>query len=152
MAVTSCIRAVSEFSVGNEPDREVTVGGWLLVLCGYLAVWAPVNLAAIAVESLMELPVRGWPLAALLAVRVAIAAVGIGAVLATFDRKPVARPLTQTALLLACAMEIFVYTTSFFPNNRFPGTTPLYVAKTLVFHGGWLLYFVRSSRVRRTIG
>jgi hypothetical protein len=73
-------------------------------------------------------------------------------VLAIFDRKPGALPLTMAALLLSGGMELFVYATSFFPNNRPPGTTPFYMAWTVLFHGGWLLYLWRSTRVRRTLG
>lgn len=135
----------------TEPDRGSTIGGWLLVLCGCLAVWQPLNLAAVAAGAIAELPVRGWPLGALLALRVAIAALGLGAVLAILNRRPVALPLTKAALVLSGAMELLVYSTSFFPNNRLPGTTPFYMAWTVLFHGGWLLYLARSARVRRTL-
>lgn len=138
--------------VFTEQDRGTTIGGWLLVLCGYLAVWQPLTLAAVAAESLAALPVRGWQLGALLVVRIAIIALGIGAVIAIFDRKPAALALTRAALFLSGAMELFVYSTSVFPNNRLPGTTPFYMGWTIVFHGGWLLYLARSARVRRTLG
>lgn len=142
----------SSSRVNTEPDPGSTIGGWLLALCGYLAVWQPLNLAAVAAESIAALPIRGWPLGALLALRVAITAIGLGAVLAIFDRKPGALPLAMAALLLSGGMELFVYATSFFPNNRLPGTTPFYMAWTVLFHGGWLLYLWRSTRVRRTLG
>ena len=136
----------------TEPDRETSIGGWLLVLCGCLAVWQPLKLAAVAIASIAALPIRGWPLGALLVTRIAIAALGLGAVISIFDRKPIALPMTKAALLLSGTMELFVYSTSFFPNNRLPGTTPFYIAWAVLFHGGWLLYLLRSARVRRTLG
>lgn len=136
----------------TEPDRETPVGGWLLVLCGCLAVWQPLNLAAVAATSIAALPIRGWTLGALLVARVAITALGLGAVISIFDRNPVALPMTRAALLLSGSMDLFVYSTSFFPNNRLPGTTPFYMAWAVLFHGGWLLYLAVSARVKRTLG
>ncbi len=54
------------------------------------------------------------------------------------------------ALALSAAMDLIVYTTSIVPNNRLPGTTPFYIAWSLVLHGVWGLYLLRSRRVRRT--
>lgn len=136
----------------TQPDHETPIGGWLLVLCGCLAVWQPLNTAAVVMVSVAALPIRGWPLGVLLVVRVAITAFGLGAVISIFDRKPIALPMTKAALLLAGSMELFVYATSFFPNNRLPGTTPFYMAWAVLFHGGWLLYLTFSARVRRTLG
>jgi hypothetical protein len=134
------------------PDRDTRTGGWLLILCGCLALWQPLNLAIAAAAALAALPIRGWPLGALLAVRVAVAALGVGAATAILDRRPTALGLARAALVLSCATELFVYSTSIFPNNRIPGDTPLYVAWTLLFHGAWLMYLSRSRRVRETLG
>ena len=134
------------------PDPDTGARGWLLVLCGCLAVWQPINFAAAAAAALPALSVRGWPLGLLLAVRLAVTALGAGAALAIVDHRPTAIALTRAALVLSALTALFVYATSIFPNNRMPGDTPLYVAWTLLYHGGWLLYLSRSKRVRRTIG
>jgi hypothetical protein len=47
---------------------------------------------------------------------------------------------------------MFVYLTPYFPNNRLPGDTPFYVAGSLAYSGVWLMYLVRSRRVRNTFG
>src|SRR5262245_15425652 len=133
------------------PDRDTRTGGWLLILCGFLAIWQPLTLAVAAAAALGALPIRGWPLGVLLAVRVPTAALGVGAALAVLDRRPTALVLARTALVLSCATELFVYATSIFPNNRVPGDTPLYVAWTLLVHGAWLVYLSRSKRVREVL-
>jgi hypothetical protein len=133
------------------PDPDTRAAGWLLVLCGCLALWQPLNLAVAAATALAALPIRGWPLGLLLMVRIGVAALGVAAAVAILDRRPTALALARAALVLSCATELFVYATSIFPNNRMPGDTPLYVAWTIAFHGGWLLYLSRSKRVRETL-
>jgi hypothetical protein len=64
--------------------------------------------------------------------------------------QPGAVTLAKAALVASAAMDLFVYMTPYFPNNRVPGDTPLYVAATLAYHGAWLLYLTRSTRVRAT--
>jgi hypothetical protein len=86
-----------------------------------------------------------------LVLRLAVAALGIGAARAILGRHPAALGMTRLALVLSLAMDLLVYATSIVPNNRVPGDTPLYVAWTLVYHGGWLVYLQRSARVRRTL-
>ena len=50
-------------------------------------------------------------------------------------------------LFLSAASDVFILTTPFYPNNRPPGDTPLYIVASLVFHGAWLAYLFRSKRV-----
>jgi hypothetical protein len=45
-----------------------------------------------------------------------------------------------------------VYTTPYFPSNRFPGDTTFYVVASLAYHGAWLAYLARSKRVRQAFG
>lgn len=139
-------------AVLTDPDRDLLPGGWLLVLCFFLAIWQPVNLALAASSALAALPVRGVPLAALLAVRVISTACGIAAAIAIYRRHPGAVTVVKISLTLSAGLDLFVYTTSYFPNNRLPGDTILYIAWSLAFYGGWLLYVFNSARVRRTLG
>lgn len=134
-----------------ESGTDVPIRGWLLVLCGYLAIWQPLNLAVAASGALLSLPVRGWPLAAVLVARLGVTALGIGAVKSVVERRPAALGMTRLALVLSLVTELFLYATSIAPNNRVPGDTPLYVAWSLAFHLGWLTYLQRSVRVRRTL-
>lgn len=133
-------------------DRGGRPGGWLLVLCFFLAIWQPVNLAMAASSALMALPVRGLPLALVLAARVVVTAGGIASAIAIYHRHPGATTMAKVALVLSSGVELFVYSTPYFPNNRLPGDTVLYIAWSLAFHGAWLAYLFRSVRVRRTLG
>jgi hypothetical protein len=47
-------------------------------------------------------------------------------------------------------MDLFVYTTPFLPNNRLPGTTPIFVVASLTYYAIWIAYLSRSKRVRNT--
>ena len=109
------------------------VGGWLLVLCALLLAWQPISLGLAASSVLEELPVRGLPLALVLALRLAVTALGIGAGIALLARRAGA-----------------VYSTAYYPSNRLPGDTPWYIAASLVYHGMLLGYLFRSTRVRNT--
>ncbi len=127
-------------------------GGWLLVLCRLLIVGHPLSLAATAAAALGSIAVRGPAVAIILVVRLIVVAVGIAAGRALQGLRPAGVSLAKTALLLSAATDVFVYTTSYFPSNRLPGDTPLYVAASLAYHGTWLLYLQRSKRVRAAFG
>ena len=126
------------------------VGGWLLVLCALLLVWHPLNLGLAASSALVALPLRGLPLALILAGRLLVTALGIAAGLALLSRRPAAVSLARAALVASAAADLFVYTTPYMPSNRLPGDTVWFVAGSLLYHAAWLLYLVRSTRVRNT--
>jgi hypothetical protein len=128
------------------------IGGWLLVLCALLIGWQPINLALSAARVLDALPVRGLPLALLLAARTIVAGFGIAAGIAILRHAGSAVALAKAALIASAALDIVVYTTPYFPNNRVPGDAPLFVAASLAYSGIWLLYLIRSWRVRNTFG
>jgi hypothetical protein len=123
-------------------------GGWLLVLCLFLAIWQPLNLALVAASVLAALPVRGWPLALLLVARVMVTAVGVAAAIAIRHRHSGAATFAAVALVLSAGADLFVYTTSYFPSNRLPGDTVWYVAWSIATHGVWLGYVFKSRRLR----
>ena len=93
------------------------LGGWLLVLCLFLAIWQPLNLALVASNALAALPLRGWPLALLLAVRVIVTAFGVAGAIAIYHRHSGAATLAALALGLSLCVEVFVYTTSVFSQQ-----------------------------------
>ena len=126
------------------------VGGWLLVLCALLLVWHPLNFGLAASSALVALPLRGLPLALILAGRLLVTALGIAAGLALLSRRPAAVRLAAAALIASAAADLFVYTTPYMPSNRLPGDTVWFVAGSLLYHAAWLLYLVRSTRVRNT--
>jgi hypothetical protein len=132
------------------PDAVNGVGGWLLLLSRLLIVGQPINLALSASTALDALPIRGLPLALVLIARLLVTSLGIAAGLALSGRRPGAVILTKWSLVLSGAMDVFVYTTPYYPNNRFPGDTTLVVGASLAYHAVWLAYLFRSRRVRNT--
>ena len=126
------------------------VGGWLLVLCLLLLVWQSLSLGLVASSVLGAVALRGWPVALVLLTRMIVAGFGIAAGLALLGRRPGAVTLAKVALILSAATDLFVYTTPFFPSNRAPGDTPVYVAESLAYSSVWLAYLIRSKRVRDT--
>jgi len=126
------------------------VGGWLLVLCVLLLVWHPLSFSLVAAQALEALPLRGTPLALVLAGRLLVTAIGIAAGIALLARRPAAVTLAIVALATSAAADLFVYTTPYMPSNRLPGETIWFITGSLLYHGAWLLYLVRSARVRET--
>jgi hypothetical protein len=124
------------------------VGGWLLLLCRLLVVFHPLALAVTASSALGSLSARGAAVALILIMRLIVVGFGMAAGRALQAVQPGAVTLARAALLASAATDVFVYTTPYFPNNRPPGDTPLYVAATLAYHGAWLAYLHRSRRVR----
>ena len=126
------------------------VRGWLLVLCLLLLVWQPISLGLVASSALDALAVRGLPLALVLVMRVLVAAFGIAAGLALLGRRAGAVTMAKTSLAASAVADAFVYTTPFFPNNRLPGDTALFVVASLAYYGVWMVYLFRSKRVKET--
>ena len=132
-------------------DRQTGgVGGWLLLLCLLLLVGQPINLAIGAARALGALPMRGLPLALVVLGQLVVAGIGVGAGLALLGCRRGAATFAKWSLLLSAGMDLFVYTTPFLPNNRFPGTTPFFVIASLAYYGIWIAYLSRSRRVRNT--
>ena len=125
----------------------VRVGGWLLLLCRLLVVYQPVSFAISAAAALGSLSSRGTGLVVALAIRLVVIALCIAAGLALTNRQPGAVRLARIALVLSAACDVFIYTTPYYPNNRAPGDTPIYIAASLAYHTTWLVYLSRSKRV-----
>ena len=133
----------------NESNEPVDGGvrGWLLALSLALLVWQPLSLGLAASSALEALALRGWPLLIVIAIRVAVAGFGIAAGLAILGRRPGAIAMAKASLALSAATDVFVYTTPYFPDNRLPGDTPLYVAASLAYYSAWMAYLIkRKSR------
>jgi hypothetical protein len=126
------------------------VSGWLLLLCRLLVVFHPLSLAVTASGALSSLSSRGTAIALILLLRLIVVGFGIAAGRALQTLQTSAVSLAKAALIASAATDVFVYATPYFPNNRPPGDTIYYVAATLLYHGGWLTYLSRSSRVRTT--
>ena len=89
-------------------------------------------------------------MAVILVVRMIVTAIGVAAGLALSNRQAGAVTLAKLALGASAAIDLFVYTTPYFPNTRVPGDTIYYIAASLAYHAAWLTYLFRSRRVRNT--
>ena len=127
------------------------IGGWLLILCLLLLVWQPISVGLAASRSLGVLSASGFPAILILLARLLVTSIGVAAGLALLGRRPGAVALAKVSLLLSAATDLFVYTTPYFPNNRAPGETPLYVLGSLTYYTAWLIYLHRSKRVKNTL-
>ncbi len=129
-------------------SRDVTTAsGWLRVLSGLLMWLEPIAFAIVAAGAWNAVSVRGMPVVLVLLARTVAAALCFAAGRALVDRRPSGPALAKVALGLSGAVHVFVYLTPYFPSNRVPGDTPLYVAATIAYYGGWLLYVFRSRQV-----
>jgi hypothetical protein len=128
------------------------IGGWLLVLILLLLVWQPLSLGLVASRVLGSLALHGLPLALILALRLLVVAFGIAAGLALLGRRTAAVTMAKASLMASAAVDVFVYTTPYFPNSRPPGETTIVLGVSLVYYVVWLLYLMRSKRVRNTFG
>lgn len=129
-----------------EPTR---IGGPLRLLALLLSIWEPVGFALVASGAFNAIRVRGLPVALMLIARLATTALAAAAGRALLARQPSAALLVKAALATSGAVQLVAYLTPWFPSNRLPGETPLYVAWTLLYYGGWLIYMLRSKRVAR---
>jgi hypothetical protein len=128
------------------------IGGWLLILILLLLGWQPLSLGLVASRVLDSLALHGLPLALILALRLLVAAVGIAAGLALLGRRTAAVTMAKASLAASAATDVLVYTTPYFPNSRPPGDTTIVLVVSLVYYFIWLLYLMRSTRVRNTFG
>ncbi len=126
------------------------IGGWLLVFGVLLLVWQPLNLALTAPHAIDQIQLRGPGLAIVLVCRLIAAGGGIAASLALFGRRPAAVSLARASLVFSAAVDVLVYATPYYPNNRPPGDTTLILIASLAYDAVWLAYLFRSKRVQAT--
>jgi hypothetical protein len=134
----------------NDTAQPSGVGGWLIVLCLWLLAWEPANAGLVAATALTALPVRGPSLAIGLIALTLVTAFGVAAGIALLSRRGPAVRMASAALVLSAAMDLVIYLSPYFPSNRMPDDTPIYVGISLLYHGAWLAYLQRSRRVRNT--
>jgi hypothetical protein len=116
-------------------------------LLGLLLLAAQPLYAALSIAvGLQSLPVRGAPVAAIMALRAVVAGLSMAAGSELLNGREGGRALALWALGSAAVLDVFVLSTSVYPNNRAPGDTPFYIAATLVYHGAWMAYLTRRGR------
>jgi hypothetical protein len=120
------------------------------VLCGLLLIWQPISTGLVVSSALGSLAARGLPMALIMVLRILVTGFGVGAGLALLGRRPGAVILARVSLVASAAVDLIVYSTPYFPSNRAPGETPLYVLASLTYCAVWMTYLIRSKRVHRT--
>jgi hypothetical protein len=126
------------------------VGGWLQVLVRMLTLWHPIIYGLSSSAAVAAVSVRGPAVAIVIVARLAVVAYGIAAGMVLRTGAATAVRFAITSLALSAAMDIFIFTTSYYPSNRMPGETPLYAAATIGYYAAWIVYLLRSKRVRNT--
>ena len=126
------------------------IRGWLLVLCVLLLVWQPFSLALTTAGTLEGLSLRGPGLAIVLIVRLLAAGLGIAAGIALFQQQTGAVSIAKASLVFSAAVDVLIYATPYYPNNRPPGDAMLVLIASLVYYAVWFAYLTRSRRVRST--
>jgi hypothetical protein len=119
----------------------------VLVLCAYLAVWIPLNAAALASSSLPSLAVRGPAAALELAVHVASAAVCFAAGWMLWNRSAAGIRFAALALCVNVVAAVQPLHVSALPRDVPPGLAWPLTVLTLVFTTAWLVYLRRSRRL-----
>jgi hypothetical protein len=133
------------------PDYPTTkLPNPVLLLCLLLMVWQPINVGLTASRSLNSIWRGGLPVTAVLILKLLVTGLGVAAGLALLNRRPGAVFLAKIVLVVSAATDLFVYLTPYFPSNRAPGETPIFVAVSLTYYTVWLLYLSLSRRVRVT--
>jgi len=138
----------SDYQITPTPDPPI--GGWLLLLCLLLMIWQPLTVGLTSSRALNSIALGGLPVALVLILRLLVTGLGIAAALALLHRRTGAVNLARVVLVTSAATDVFVYLTPYFPSNRAPGETPIFIAVSLVYYGAWILYLSRSRRVQRT--
>jgi hypothetical protein len=136
---------------GDDDTRHPRgVGGWLQVLVRMLTLWHPIIYGLSSASALEAVSVRGPAVAIVIVARLAVVAFGIAAGMVLRSGRDAAVRLAAMSLVLSAAMDIFIFSTAYYPSNIKPGDGPLYGAATLAYYAAWLLYLARSKRVRNT--
>ena len=118
------------------------------MLSRVLMIWEPLEFAVAAAGAFNAIAVRGLPVLLVLLVRLAATALSVAAGRALYNRNSSGSQLAAVALALTGATRLVAYLTPYFPSNRLPGQTPLYVAAVIVYYGGGLTYLAWSKQVK----
>lgn len=121
---------------------------WLVVLCGYLAVWIPVNFAALAMQSLPSIAGRGAAAVLELLVHGAAALFCTAAGWMLWSGHPSGAGLAQAGLAANTVVTIQALRASALPRDVPPGLAAPLAAVTIAHAAAWILYLRRSRRLR----
>lgn len=121
---------------------------WLVVLCGYLAVWVPLNFAALATQSLPSIGARGAAAVLELAVHGAAALLCAAAGWMLWSGHAAGAGLARAALTVNAIVAIQALRGSALPRDVPPGLAAPLAVITIAHAAAWIVYLGRSRRLR----
>lgn len=119
---------------------------WLRLLALLLVVWEPVSLSLATAPILPTLADRGLLVGLALAVRVAVAGLGVAAGLALWNRRPHGLGLAMVALALSGAAQLVSVLTPILPTNLPPDLRPFAAVAIVLYYGAWIVYLSRARQ------
>ena len=121
--------------------------GWLLLLCGYLAVWQPLALAGEVTATLGSLAMRGAAGVAELSAHAVVAAFAFAAGWGLWIGNPNAPVLAQIGLAACAAATVQSLYWTWLPHNTMPGDRLPLAVMAVAHAAGWVVYLRRSGPV-----
>ena len=126
----------------------MTARDWLLVLCGYLAVWQPLTFAAEVTGTIGTLTMRGPAAVIELGIHACITAFAVAVAWGLWIGNPNA-PAMAEAAVACCTMEVLQSLSwSRLPHDIAPGDRMPIALAAIAHATGWIVYLRRSRRVR----
>jgi hypothetical protein len=120
---------------------------WLLLLCGVLMLWQPLNFAAEASASITTLGMRGVFGAVELVVHGAVAALSVAAGWALWQSNPGGPKLARVAVIAIAVVGVQSLYKTALPSNVFPADRLPLAILTVAHSAAWLVYLWRSARI-----
>jgi len=126
--------------------------GWLLLLCGFLLVWEPLNFAVEASSTLPTIDLRGVAGSLELLAHGAVAALAFAAGWALWQASPAGPILARVAVAGSGVTGVQSLYWSYLPNYIHPSDRLPLAVLTVAHAAAWLVYLRRSRRIRTLEG
>ena len=123
-------------------------GGWVLVLCGFLLVWRPLNYAAELAGALPSLGIRGAPAIVEVIVHGFAAALAVAGGWSLWTASPHGPVLARAAVIASAVVSVQSLYWSALPSQIAPGDHLPLAVLAVAHAAAWLAYLQRSRRVR----
>jgi hypothetical protein len=132
-----------------EGRRRVTSRGWLLWLCGFLAVWQPLRFASEVSLSVGTLGMRGPAAFFELIVHGLVTALAVAAGWGLWIGNPAAPAFAEVAVAGSAIVAVQSLYWTRLPMNTMPGDRLPYAIVAIAHAAAWIAYLRRSKRTLR---
>jgi hypothetical protein len=130
----------------------VTPRGWLLPLCLFLFAWEPLRVADDFTGAIGTMGMRGVPGGIELAAHAAVAMIAVAAGWGLWIRTPHSPALAVVAMAASAGVTIQSLYWSRLPGNAVPGERLPLSLLALAHAAGWIVFLLKSRRVRAVYG